>query len=232
MELLSRNKQFDIIKGIAILCVVIGHAVNESIFYNYGLVILRKFIYIFHIPIFFFCSGYFFKDKYNFKEFLLKKIKSLYLPYILFGFLFVFIDIFRGYSVNSLVREIFFILIFKNYNSYAGALWFVPFLFLTELLYFFIQKFKNQFNFENIYILIISIVFASIGILLLRNDINYYNIDIACLMIPVMFMGSLYKKYEAIIKKFIANWLWLLIAVLIIIINLISQNEIELAVRE
>ncbi|WP_304960398.1 acyltransferase family protein [Thomasclavelia cocleata] len=232
MKLLTRNKQFDIIKGIAILCVVIGHAINESIFYNYELVILRKFIYILHLPIFFFCSGYFFLDKYNFKEFFIKKVKSLYLPFVLFGFLFVFIDIFRGYSVNSLVREVFFILIFKNYNSYAGALWFVPFLFLTELLYFSIQKFKNQFKFGNIYILIISIVFASIGILLLRNDIDYYNIDISCLMIPVMFMGSLYKKYEAVIKKFITNWLWLLAGALIIIINLISQNEIELAVRE
>ena len=52
----ERLNQFDILKGVGILLVMIGHAIStNSIVYNL--------IYGFHMPLFFFCSGFFFKDR-------------------------------------------------------------------------------------------------------------------------------------------------------------------------
>ena len=57
----KRNKDIDILKGIGIISVVIGHALNTEIFKSDFSEATRKFVYIYHLGIFFFCSGYFFK---------------------------------------------------------------------------------------------------------------------------------------------------------------------------
>lgn len=52
------------------------------------------FIYMFHMPLFFVLSGYFFKAPQNFTQllkFTKKKIIGLYLPYLLWTILFVFL---------------------------------------------------------------------------------------------------------------------------------------------
>lgn len=76
----KRDLTFDIFKGIAITFVVVGHV---SWFLHY-------FIYLFHVALFFICSGLFFKEKYyKSKEGLIKFVKSrirhLYIPFILWN---------------------------------------------------------------------------------------------------------------------------------------------------
>ena len=52
----KRIEIFDIAKGIAIILVVIAHLGIPEFW--------RKFIFLFHMPFFFFIAGYFFKEKY------------------------------------------------------------------------------------------------------------------------------------------------------------------------
>lgn len=47
----GRSTQFTIVKAIAIMCVVLSHAGISGW--------LSHFVYIFHVPIFFLCAGYF-----------------------------------------------------------------------------------------------------------------------------------------------------------------------------
>lgn len=57
MEQKTRNKTIDISRGIAIILMVIGHSgCNEYV---------RKFIYLFHMAVFFMISGYLFTPKYK-----------------------------------------------------------------------------------------------------------------------------------------------------------------------
>lgn len=64
----------DILKGIGIILVVIGH--NSS-----G--VLRNFIYTFHMPLFFIISGFLFSKK-NIKDYLMNSFQRLLIPYFLF----------------------------------------------------------------------------------------------------------------------------------------------------
>lgn len=48
----KRDAEFDIAKGILILCVVIGHGGSDSI---------ADFMYRFHMPLFFILSGFFYR---------------------------------------------------------------------------------------------------------------------------------------------------------------------------
>lgn len=71
----NRQSQFNnyitIAKSIGIILMVLGHIEIPSL--------LKNFIYVFHMPLFFFCSGYLFKDiksKDEFIIFLKKNIKD------------------------------------------------------------------------------------------------------------------------------------------------------------
>lgn len=73
----NRNITFDMMKGIGILLVIIGHLAH-----GYG---LSPIIYVFHMPLFFIVSGYFYKPKQPLVLFK-RDVKLLLLPYALVAF--------------------------------------------------------------------------------------------------------------------------------------------------
>jgi len=75
-----RNNTVSYVKAIGIILMVIGHILSKGC-------IGHSFIYAFHMPLFFIMSGYCFKEKYldDAKLFVLRKIKGIYLPFVLFA---------------------------------------------------------------------------------------------------------------------------------------------------
>ena len=74
----KRDIAFDMMKGIGILLVIIGHVAH-----GYG---LYPIIYVFHMPLFFIVSGYFYKPKQPLVLFK-RDVKLLLLPYCLVAML-------------------------------------------------------------------------------------------------------------------------------------------------
>jgi fucose 4-O-acetylase-like acetyltransferase len=73
----ARNVNWDMARGIAIWLVVWGHLVI-------GDSLIKEFIYLIHMPLFFVISGYFIffsLKKYNMKENLAKRTRALLLPW-------------------------------------------------------------------------------------------------------------------------------------------------------
>ena len=68
------NPVFDFIKGIGIFLVVLGHTLCPSHFL----------INVFHMPLFFFISGMTFHDPDDIRNFILKKINRIMVPYVFF----------------------------------------------------------------------------------------------------------------------------------------------------
>lgn len=80
-----REEKFTILKAIAIILVVLSHAgacgwINQT-------------IYIFHVPIFFFCAGYFFNTAYlnDERTYVVHRIKGLYFPFVRWSIFFLLI---------------------------------------------------------------------------------------------------------------------------------------------
>lgn len=69
----ERLDYMDIAKGFGIICVIIGHMENSAI---------NRFVFSFHMPLFFLISGYFLSERRSPKEELIKRIKQLLPPYI------------------------------------------------------------------------------------------------------------------------------------------------------
>lgn len=76
----GRNPVVSMVKGIAIVLVVIGH----SLPLDNG---VRNFIYMFHVPLFFFVSGYCFKEKYlsDALTFVRHRLRGLWWPFVKYG---------------------------------------------------------------------------------------------------------------------------------------------------
>lgn len=73
---MERIEYIDLIKGVGIILVLLGHLpINET---------LHMQIYSFHKPLFFFCSGLFFKPKSIVQGFK-KDVKSILIPYVFFA---------------------------------------------------------------------------------------------------------------------------------------------------
>lgn len=78
-NIIQRDLTWDAIKGIAIMLMVVGHSGCPSY--------LRNFIYLFHMGLFYYASGHFFKVKgmAGFLPYLKKKLTGLYWPFVKWG---------------------------------------------------------------------------------------------------------------------------------------------------
>lgn len=93
MKITERERWPDLVRGIAIILVIIGHTIQyvkyNNVNYEEDGVFL--FIYSFHMPLFMFVSGYLFKsyvDRYSFIEGVWRKARSLLVPIIVWGILY------------------------------------------------------------------------------------------------------------------------------------------------
>ncbi len=125
----KRIEYIDIARGIGILLVVMGHndfAVISPFAY--------KVIYSFHMPLFFFLSGYFLNTAVGFWNFLKKRFNSLLKPYFFTIFLIYFISISFGKvgfqnAITRIVKSLY------GAGAYLDwvPLWFLPHLFVVSL---------------------------------------------------------------------------------------------------
>ncbi len=147
----TRDNTLDIMKFLLIGMMVWGHVGIQG----------SAFIHVFNMPVFFMISGIFFKECLSFsdlKTFTLKKIKGLYIPYILtnLGFL-VFHNLFIKigfyahtpeilefypdlrlydfYSAKDFFKRIILTLTFVGGTQFGGATWFLRALFFSSILF-------------------------------------------------------------------------------------------------
>lgn len=154
----SRIKSIDIAKAIGIFLIVLGHTLTFGNF--------RKFIYAFHVPLFFFLSGICFSKKDNI-TFLKKRLKSLYLPYIIMSILSILIYFFMGrYLGENTSKNIWdniWGMLYANPNlgnmQWNQPLWFLPCLFIQLFIINILENIiKNKKNKQMIRILFIAVL--------------------------------------------------------------------------
>lgn len=129
----NRIEAFDIAKGLGILIMVMGHTGFGTTF--------DKLIHTFHMPLFFFISGYFYRPNKssNFKTYLLHQINVLIVPYVVFVLFYQVLHyIYTGeWTVEYFIKSMFS----SNHNriDVAGAMWFLLCLFTAKIVYYLID---------------------------------------------------------------------------------------------
>jgi polysaccharide biosynthesis protein PslL len=125
----KRIEYLDIARGIGILLVVLGHNDFEAIS-----VFVHQVIYSFHIPLFFFLSGYFINTSIPFFDFFKKRFSSLLKPYFFIIFLIYFTSVsFEKMGFNTAITRIVKSLYGTGHYIDWVQLWFLPELFVVSL---------------------------------------------------------------------------------------------------
>lgn len=211
-----RDPYIDIIKGIGIISIVIGHA-GWTIELAGCSIRIGPFVYLYHLAIFFFCSGYLYQDtKTDFWEFAVKKLKSLFVPFAGYTILYLmlrneFIDIgiWNGekYDLENWIISLTNMITFHGVGEFLAAFWFLPVLFFSLSLFAAVELgiAHRKSNRLKIYARCFCyIVFAALGIYTTENKYGLlYNIQIAYLMVPVIAVGRFCAVHKNKLKKII-----------------------------
>lgn len=124
----GRLEEIDILRGVGILLMVFGHVGFGEGFY--------RFIHAFHMPLFYFVTGYFFRPREKApQQYIIGKARRLLVPYALFAVLHLLIWILLNpQSYNRIPELLTNMLLYPNADAFpiAGGLWFLVSLFVTE----------------------------------------------------------------------------------------------------
>lgn len=130
-----RNESIDTLKGILIILVIVGHVLLGTLDEN----ILRYVIYSFHMPVFFFISGYLISlqkiRSITPKELMAKYWKRMLLPWLIALFLYSFVLSVTHFTPIEFVKR----LLHPYYH-----LWYVPTLFAFVILIWMISHIKER----------------------------------------------------------------------------------------
>lgn len=179
---------------------------------------LFLFIYLFHMPLFFFCSGIFYKDikiKKDIYKYLKKRVLGLYFPFVKWSVLFLLLHNFfivigiynpyygyeggsSFYNIPEMFEKLSLILFtMHGYEELLGGFWFIRALFIASLLIVIMSillrkcfKYKQEVMF---------LLFLSLTILIRRwtpDNIDFFR-DISMGTFGAMFymLGNILMKY-------------------------------------
>ena len=217
----DRISYIDIAKGIGLILVIFGHL------FRYG---GRPsiFIFSFHMPLFFIISGFCFNpDKNNdFKHYLVKKVKSLLLPYLTFCILGFTISMFvpewrADISAKILFEQVFYLA--APELCHVGQVWFLVCLFFVEVFSFII--YKNIFKKMEWWLIVpILCALACLGYNSYFIAIQYFplgrmpwKIDSAITAIVLYFIGFYFKKSKLSARLLSVKSFWLIVSSIITI---------------
>ena len=189
----KRDNYLDLLKGIGIFLVVLGH--HDTY--------LGKYIYSFHMPLFFFISGIFHSNYKSYREFIENKLRKLVYPYFILAFsLFLFWIIIGRKFGESAIKKTPIVVSFKgiflgndinNISSmeWGLPLWFLLCLFIVSNLYYFISKLEIK------YILFCNIILGIVGYYLSKDTYFLFRIwhfDTALIAINFYTLGNLLRN--------------------------------------
>ncbi len=213
---MQRDKRIDIIKGLAIILMVLGHSGFAG----------KKYIYLFHMAVFFMASGYLFKPDYEGKikgivNYIWKKVKGIWLPYFIWNAVFtllnnVFITLHiysdtpfeavglavTGHSFMSpgqMAKNIIKGVAMLGRTEMGGAFWFLRTLFALSILfcivdYVLFRVIKSE-RVRNVFHLLIAVGFGGVGYMAHLLDVKSLSVPIVLSSYLLYYAGYAIKKY-------------------------------------
>ena len=173
MEMNQTNRivEYDIAKGVCILLMVIGHSGLTGVGHNL--------IYAFHMPFFFFISGVTTDYSKDFWPFVKRRFKSLLVPFMCYYVIHL--------PCYTIINDCSMIELFirEMRMGVQGALWFVPILFLAQLICRLVPK--------TLFLQMVSVVIlSSLSSGLCINDIHLpWHLSVLGLSAAYVVMGRM-----------------------------------------
>ena len=193
----ERVQWIDVAKFLGIFAIYIGHIGGAAI-------PISLFVFYYHVPLFFFLSGCMsnYDKETNYGKFVLKKLKSILIPFFLFSFLALFVEVlYKGLPHESVTGYLLLISQGNIRNTFfAASLWFLSCLFVVELVFKLIKYLKHKWL-----ILLLCIIVYFFTVLVVMTKLAPvpswpYNFDSA--LYYLIFYAIGYIAYPYILELF------------------------------
>lgn len=182
MKNTGRIEYVDLVRGFGIVFMIMGHIGFGELYARY--------CNSFHMPLFFFVSGYFYKDE-DIVRFLKKKVGGLVIPYAAWcilgnaGAIFV--------PENYGMPHLMFSLVFPQKGiPFVGAIWFLISLFWGEFFYWVVQKIFSKLGElqKDAVVLFCCIVTSFCGYYIGRYFDNYAPFNLSASLTGMFFIHA------------------------------------------
>lgn len=233
------SKFWDILKGIGIVLVVFGHFCRPLISY----------IYAFHLPLFFFISGYMYnEEKYGDNPYLnvAARMKSSWMKYVFLFWILIWMHNFflennmlwiygDVYSFSDIIMKMTEALFGMGKESFGITLWYVPAAVIATCILGFIVTFsrkvekicKNTF-FKYIVQGAIIIACALAGYHLLENEVEVQaSVQVSLTVMPFLWAGYLIRTFKNDFKKYLNVIVAVICAIAIFVVS--REYRLDLA---
>lgn len=194
---MERDATVDVAKGIGIIFVIIGH-LNH--FFQYE-DLIPTVIYSFHMPLFIILSGYVFSyhSEVSSKEYCYKRFRQIIKPYFVFAAItYIYNYVRMGEEDADGIYGIFIGNGIGNHLSFNIALWFLPMLFLCNIVFWFIIRvsryIKGKMWISWTVAIILSLFLSGEGyFLIMRQKRLPWGIETALFSQVFMLLGYVFK---------------------------------------
>lgn len=181
----NRIEYIDFYRGLGILLMVMGHVYFGGLF--------DKLIHAFHMPMFFFITGYFYKEDTFLVNFVKKKVRTLLFPYFFFGIFNIIVYCLINHTIY-LKKSLD--LIGYNTNGWVpiGPLWFLTALFFATIIYKIIDLMYKKSIYKSIMATLIAFL-GNVTVSLLHIRLPW-ALDTAFVAVGFIHIGRLGKIYK------------------------------------
>ena len=239
--LAKRVDYVDIAKGIGITLVVMGHNDFELIS-----PFAHKLIYSFHMPMFFFMSGMFFKPDIPFWTFVRQRFNRVLRPFF-FMLLFIFFTSISFSKVNILEASRRLVKAMYGSGQYLDwvQLWFLPHLFVVSAFaYLFIRAIRQPILFRRRWVILVILyvigvfsikLFYPFELNVLGKDFTFYGLPFSLdlVLISGFFFILAYELNQTRHARFLESpWTLLMAALMLTFLVWYLPAEIDFNIRQ
>lgn len=179
----------DALKGILIILVILGHVIQGAV-QDYQHNDLFRFIYSFHMPLFFLISGYLTYKGYFDRKLVYKRFLQCIIPFLTWAFILPLLE--NGTFDSSRTVKILF------YPD--NGLWFLWNLFFYSLIFNLSEHLSNNNRKQELVIL----AFFALCFVMMALFNTKFNCTQICWYLPFFTMGYYMRKYPKLVDRKIA----------------------------
>lgn len=230
MESIDRNKTIDILRGFGIILMIMGHiGLGYQPYESY----FSIWYHAFHMPMFYVIAGYFFECSAKRNDtFIRKKAKTLLVPFFLWALAYLVYSYLQSGDWNTFRDNAIQIIIHPTHGGtlIGGAIWFLPALFWSNTIYFYLNKLIQNKPF----MFILSLTLGVCGMYATEHGV-FLPLGLDAAIVAVAFISTgdqLYKMREGKIGSLLLHMKWYVYIPLFIIINILIFVNPEVNFRK
>lgn len=221
----ERNRQMALLTFFTMLLVIIGHSDITDDFRNLW---IYKWVYSFHMPMFFFISGFLFcltnpserLETTSYGRFMQKKAVRLLVPFFFINTLIFIIKALFITDTSMMKHPVEMTLssfLYRTFIHPIGFMWFLPAMFLVFAMAFPLCKRLVAYNSignggrKRLTISIIAIIIAAAALHDVMPHLSFFCVSNALYYLPYFLLGILYCIYKEPVNGFIRRFWWVVI---------------------